>query len=107
MVDEGPQPSSGPTSSTPSAAYWASTRVLAIDDDPGQHAVEGQVGGHRDHRVEQQPQPGLLVEDAVDPAQHLAQQVVELDLAQPSRPPRSVIAAAVHRLLGALPETHN
>ena len=46
--------------------------------DPGEDAVEREVGGHRDDRVEEQPQPGLLVEDAVDPGQHLAQQVVEL-----------------------------
>ena len=50
-------------------------RQLAGDlHDPLQHAVEGQVGGDADDRVEQQPEPLLVVDDVVDAVQQLAEQ---------------------------------
>ena len=99
VVDEGPQPRRGRTSSTPSAAYCASTRLLAMETIRDSTPSRREVGGHRDDRVEEQPQPVLLVEDPVDPVEHLAQQVVELDAARapPRRHPLTLAACPLAR----------
>ena len=101
MVDEGAQPPLRP------GVEDTQRGVLRVDQgagdrhDPREDPVEGEVGGHRDDGVEQQAQPGLLVEHALHPVQHLAQEVVELHVAEGS--PRvelgAVVAAAVRRSL--------
>ena len=47
--------------------------------DPGEHSVEAEVSGHGDDRVQEQAQPGLLVDRSVDPGEDLPQQDLELD----------------------------
>ena len=64
--------------------------------DPPQQLVQGQVGGHRPDRLEQQLPALALVEHAVHPAEDLAQQVVELGAAQRRRPP--LVAGSGHRV---------
>ena len=87
-MDERPQPSCRPAPRTPSAAYCASGQVARDLDDAGQHPVQRQVGGHRHDGVEQEPQALLLVECALDPAQHLTQQVVEVRVGERRQSPR-------------------
>ena len=82
-----------PESPLRSRPEHAQRRILRVGEsgcdghDPGQHAVKAQVGGHRDDRIEQQAEPGLLVEHPVHPVEHLSQELVELDVVQPSGGP--------------------
>ena len=55
-----------------------SGELTADLDDARQHAVEREVGRHRHDGVQQEPQPGLLVEGSVDPGQHLPKKVLEV-----------------------------
>ena len=98
VVHEGTQPSLRPDVEDTERGVLGVDQGARDRHDPGQHPVQGQVGRHRHHRVQQQSKPGLLVEDALDAAQHLAEQIVELDLAQSARSIDlgPVIAAAVH-----------
>ena len=67
-------------------AQHAERGVLGVDqaardaDDAREHAVEGEVGRDRDDRVEEQLEPGLLVEGSVHALDDSVDQLLELDL---------------------------
>ncbi len=82
VVHEGPQPLAGTGAEHAQGGVPRTDQLAAHADDPGQHAVEAEVGADADDGVEQQPPARLVVEDHVDAGEHLAQQRVEGDLAQ-------------------------
>ena len=76
--DEQPQPLPRRVAEDAQGGVLRAGQVAGDLHDPPQQLVQGQVGGHRPDRLEQQLPALALVEHAVHPAEDLAQQVVEL-----------------------------
>ena len=66
VVDEGPQPALRTDVQHAEGGVLGVHQRAGDGHDPGQHPVEGEVGRHRHDRVQEQPQPRLLVEHALD-----------------------------------------
>ena len=82
VVDEGAQPSISAHVEHTQGGVLGVHQAAGHGHDAREHPVEGQVCPHRHDGVEQQPEPFLLVERAVDPVEHLTQEVVEVHVAQ-------------------------
>ncbi len=82
VVDEGTQPLVRGVAQHTERGVAGFDHPARDGHDPGQHAVEAELGGHGQDGVEQQLQPRLLVQRSLHARLDLADQVLELGRVQ-------------------------